>query len=299
MTTETSAAADPSASLDERLAARRADLSPAEQRVADFFAQHQEDVVFFSAMEIAQRIGTSDASVVRTAQSLGYSGLQELKREFVRVLRSRTGLPLPISASDAVDDRPGAALDHVLATQIELLEEMRRTVRTEDFERALDILHAADRILVFGTGPSASLADHLVLRLIRLGRQGATLRGSGIELASMLLQVRPGDALVAMAYRRAYPEVRVTLRHAKERGVPIVLLTDTLGMALAEQVTVTLSARRGKYGIVGSGATTLVILDAFVIGLAARDRARAVMAGVELTGLNNELNGKAGGSRIG
>src|SRR4051794_8975083 len=69
-------------SLDERLAARRDALSPTEQRVADFFAQHREEAAFLSATEIAQRLGTSDATVVRTAQSLGYSGLQELKREF-------------------------------------------------------------------------------------------------------------------------------------------------------------------------------------------------------------------------
>src|SRR5689334_6038396 len=66
-------------SLDERLAARRDVLRPTEQRVADFFAQHREEVAFLSATEIAKRLVTSDATVVRTAQALGYSGLQELK----------------------------------------------------------------------------------------------------------------------------------------------------------------------------------------------------------------------------
>ena len=278
-------------SLDERLAARRVGLSPTEQRVADFFAHHREDVAFFSAMEIAQRLGMSDATVVRTAQSLGYSGLQELKQEFVRDLRSRTTPTRPPSRLEEIDDHPEAALDHALTAQIDLLEEARRTVRPEAFAQALDILHTADRILIFGTGPSASLADHLVLRLVRIGRQAAAVSGTGLGLADTLLMMRPGDALIAMAYHRVYREAEVTLTHARERGLPVVLLTDTLGMALAEHITVVLSARRSRYGLLGSVATTLVLMDALIIGLTARDRARAVMAVSELNDLRSRIVG--------
>ena len=278
-------------SLDERLAARRAGLSPTEQRVADFFAHHREDVAFFSALEIAQQLGMSDATVVRTAQSLGYSGLQELKQEFVRALRSRTTAARAPSRLEEIDAHPEAALDHALTAQIDLLKEARRTVRPEAFAQALDILHTADRILIFGTGPSASLADHLVLRLVRIGRQAAAVSGTGLGLADTLLMMRPGDALIAMAYHSVYKEAEVTLHHAKERGLPVVLLTDTLGMALAEQVTVALSARRSRYGLLGSVATTLVLMDALIIGLTARDRARAVMAVSELNDLRSRIVG--------
>ncbi|HEY8292815.1 MAG TPA: MurR/RpiR family transcriptional regulator [Thermomicrobiales bacterium] len=291
MTTDLSAPIIAAPSLDERLSARRTSLSPTEQRVADFFARHREDVAFFSALEIAQRLGMSDATVVRTAQSLGYAGLQELKQEFVRALRARTTPARAPSRLEEIDDHPEAALDHALTAQIDLLEEARRTVRPEAFAQALDILHAADRILIFGTGPSASLADHLALRLVRIGRQAATVSGTGLGLADTLLMMRPGDVLIAMAYHRVYREAEVTLNQAKERGLPVVLLTDTLGMALAEHVTVTLSARRSRYGLLGSVATTLVLMDALVIGLTARDRARAVMAVSELNDLRSRIVG--------
>lgn len=278
-------------SLDERLAARHASLSPTEQRVADFFAHHREDVAFFSAMEIAQQLGMSDATVVRTAQSLGYSGLQELKQEFVRALRARTMPARPPSRLEEIDDHPEAALDHALTAQIDLLEEARRTVRPEAFTQALEILHMADRILIFGTGPSSSLAEHFALRLIRIGRQAAAIASTGLGLADALLMMRPGDALIAMVYSRVYREAEVTLNHAKQHELPIVLLTDALGMAFARQATVALTARRSRYGLLGSVATTLVLMDALLIGLAARDRVRAVMAVEELNDLREKIIG--------
>ena len=49
----------PAATLDERIAATRPTLSPAEERVASFFAQHREEAVFLSAAEIARQLETS------------------------------------------------------------------------------------------------------------------------------------------------------------------------------------------------------------------------------------------------
>lgn len=287
MTAETMAA-----TLDERLAARRGDLSPTEQRVADFFARHREEAAFLTATEIARRLGTSDATVVRAAQSLGYSGLQELKREFAQALRTRVTSPLSLGRRLAeIDAAPETVLDHVLTSQIELLTEARRTVRPAAFTRALDLLGQAERILTFGTGPSAALADYLTLRLRRIGRQAAALTRTGLDLADDLLAVRAGDALVAVVYGRIYCEAAVTVTHARARDVPVVLLTDALGMALAEHASATLRARRGRPGMFGSIATPLVVMDALLIGLAARERARALAAMGELDDLRAQIVG--------
>src|SRR5262249_26478400 len=106
--------------LDERLAARGQHLSPAERRAATFFAAHREEVAFLSAAEIAGKLETSDATVVRTAQSLGYTGLPELKRELVAALRVRA---TPASRLGAALEDLGStleeALDHVLTLQID------------------------------------------------------------------------------------------------------------------------------------------------------------------------------------
>lgn len=280
------------AALDERLAMRRATLSPTEQRVADFFARHREEVAFLSATEIARRLGTSDATVVRAAQSLGYSGLQELKREFAQALRTRVTSPLSLGRRLAeVEAAPQTVLDHVLTSQMELLAEARRTVRPAAFARALDLLGGAARVLAFGTGPSAALADYFTLRLRRIGRHAAALTRTGLDLADDLLAVRAGDALVAVVYGRVYREAEVTVTHARARGVPVVLLTDSLGMALAAHASATLSARRGRPGMFGSIATPLVVMDALLIGLAARERARSLEAMGELDDLRAQIVG--------
>jgi len=56
------------------VATRLAYLSPGELRVAAFISEHAEDVAFLSVNDLARQLETSDATIVRTAQALGYTG---------------------------------------------------------------------------------------------------------------------------------------------------------------------------------------------------------------------------------
>lgn len=55
-----------------------------------------------------------------------------------------------------------------------------------------------------------------------------------------------------------------------------MLLTDLLSTGLERRVTVALAARRSTAGMLRSPATTLVLLDALLLGLAVRDRSGAL-----------------------
>src|SRR5215216_5011244 len=132
--------------LDERLAAHFAGMTTAEQRVARFFADHREEVAFLSVAEIAAQLDTSTASVVRAAQSLGYAGLPELKRELIEALRSTATPALRMGRSlEQVGHEPHQAFEYRLALHMELLEQVRRGNGQRSFARAFDILHGADR----------------------------------------------------------------------------------------------------------------------------------------------------------
>ena len=284
--------------LDERIAAARPGLSPAEERVASFFAQHREEVVFLSAMEMAGRLDTSDATVIRAAQSLGYTGLPALKTELRDALRTRATPTLRLGRSlEDLGEDPSSVLDHVLATEIQLLHDARETLRAQDFARALDLLAAAERIIIQGLGPNAPLCEYFAARLRRMRRSAIAVGARGQALADALLDMRKGDVVVVLAYDRSNPESELTLERARELHLPSILVTDTLGLALAGQFTVALSARRAGGGMFHLSAITVVVLDALLFGLAGRDRAGALGAAEELQELRARIDGRMGVAR--
>jgi len=284
----------PEPSLDERIAAAREDLSPAEERVAAFLAQHREEAVFLSAVEIARQLDTSDATVIRAVQSLGYSGLPALKTELQEALRSRATPTLRLGRSiEELGGDPAQVLEHVLATEIQLLHDARETLRATEFARALDLLAGADRVVIQGLGPNAALAEYFAARLRRMRRPASAVGARGPAVADALLDMRRSDAIVVLAYDRSNPEAELMLERARELKAPSILITDTLGLALAGQFTVALSARRAGGGMFHLSAMTIVVMDALLFGLAGQDRAAALAAAEELQELRARIEKRA------
>ena len=65
--------------LEARIAAERARLSPAERRVAEVVLEQPELVAFGTVARVADKAGTSGASVLRLAARLGYQGFTDLQ----------------------------------------------------------------------------------------------------------------------------------------------------------------------------------------------------------------------------
>ena len=67
-------------SLSSRIEEHWQSLRASERAVAEYLAEDPFSALYCTASELADRTGTSDATVVRTARALGYSGLPDLKR---------------------------------------------------------------------------------------------------------------------------------------------------------------------------------------------------------------------------
>ncbi len=143
---------------------------------------------------------------------------------------------------------------------------------------AIRTLHEAERIVVFGIGPSAHLAHYASQLLTRSGRRTRCLDTAGLPLADQLLTLSRGDALLVMAYGKAYPEVRAAFAEARRLRLPIILISDSLERELAHQADVVVPAKRGRADRVALHGATFVALEAIILGLAASDSLNSLQA---------------------
>lgn len=277
--------------LAERLRDTAAHLSPTARRVARFIQDNRALTLASSAMELAARIGTSDATVVRSVQALGFSGLPELKRALAAGLEPGTPAEALRQTLADAGEEAGRAVDLAIDTQREAVEALAAPEVRAAIRDAVAALHPARRILVFGMGPSGPLARYAALLLGRAGRAARVLDASGIALADQLLDLAPGDALVVLAYGQPYREVSALFAEARRLALPVVLVTDSLDRSLARQAEVVLPVRRGRARRVALHGATLVALEALLLGLAALDGTRALDALDHLNALRAGLAG--------
>jgi DNA-binding MurR/RpiR family transcriptional regulator len=250
------------------------------------------EAALLSAAALAEQLGTSDATVVRTAKSLGYAGLAEMRRALAAY---GDNTPLGERLRRTLDQAP---TDELFATAIRnhlsAIETLTHNVSPDAFQDAVAILAARERVVWRGVGPSAHLAAYGQLMSQRIGKASSALLHTGTSFADELLTLATGDGIIVFAYGRLQPHVRVLLEHAATLEIPVVLITDTLGRKLAAEVDVTLQCGRGAPGLFASHATTLVVVEALVLAIAASDQAQAEASLARL----NELRAALVGRRI-
>jgi DNA-binding MurR/RpiR family transcriptional regulator len=117
--------------------------------VVRFFQENREEVLVGSAASLAAKIGTSDVTVIRTAQALGYSGLDELRRDIAHELRmSLSPAVRPTRTLGAVKGDASSALAVVIDIHVQALEKLRTDISTAQFEAAIELLANARRVVV-------------------------------------------------------------------------------------------------------------------------------------------------------
>jgi DNA-binding MurR/RpiR family transcriptional regulator len=244
-----------------------------------------------SAQEIASAVGTSDATVVRTAKTLGYANLRELRGALADD-NDETDLATRLQAT--IRDSPSAhdVLATVVERHLEALDTLLRRVPAVEFDKAASVLSGATHVWWCGTGPSAHLASYAAFLCRRLGTPSGALTHSGTDHADELLSLRADHVVVVLAYGRVHPYVRVLLQHAAEVGAQVVLVTDTLGRRVATPIAAHLDAGRGTPGLFATHGPTIVLLEALVLATAAAHPDRSDTALATLNDLRQSLAGK-------
>nr|WP_211110064.1 MurR/RpiR family transcriptional regulator [Acuticoccus mangrovi] len=280
--------------FETRFVQRFERLSAAEQRVATFIREHREVALMSSATVLADRTGTSDATVVRTAKALGFSGLAELKRVLAQEMRQHLTLAERVERTLAeTGDNPADALALTLGLHEQSIAALRRSVTSDDIRTAVGLIGDARRVAVFGLGPTSAVVNYFVLQMARMGLDALALTNGGLLFADDVARLRAGDLVVAFAYGRLYSELAVLLEAAAQSNVPVILVTDTLGPRLGPRVRLVLTAPRGRADLLSMHATTMVLVEALLIGLAMKRRSATIASLRSLNAARERLAGEA------
>jgi DNA-binding MurR/RpiR family transcriptional regulator len=291
----TSVSVDFGRELDQLLRTANQQLGAAGLRVAKFIDQNRQVVLASSAAALGARIGTSDATVLRTIQALGFAGLADLKRAILKSLGT-VSTPADDMRRTLVDIErtTGKALDGILQAHSEGLDVLRSEKCRAEMAASVRLLDDANRIVVFGIGPSAALASYVSISLARSGRSSRTISATGSMLADQLLDLDAGDVLLILAYGRLYREVKAVFDEAKALGLTTVLVTEADDTPLAKLADAYVAIPRGRPGQVALHGATLVGLEALVLSLAAAKPEAALSSLDNLTRLRRatEAQGK-------
>jgi len=244
------------------------DLTKSEKRIAGYLRRNQDEAAFLAAGDLADRLGLSEATVVRFARTLGYASYPAMRAVLQENFRKRVTHSVRLRGRLDELREAGDIFEKVTTTEIDYLTQALQTVDRDALRRTAAAIMERERIFVLGQGPSASLVHLLQLRLTRFGKQVIPLTATGRETLEPLLLMTERDLLFAIGFFDVNPMLQIALDHAAEKKCPVVLLTDTLGAVVGDKADIVLAAKRGPVSAFHSLTVPMTIINTLLLEIA-------------------------------
>jgi DNA-binding MurR/RpiR family transcriptional regulator len=192
------------------------------QKVATFILNFPRETIDLTVTELSERAGVSEASIVRFAQSLGYSGFHALK---IRLAEDIVSPNLIVHEDLKPDDTPATAVQKAMTVDLRSLEDTIRILDMAVLEAAIQAICKARQIILLASGNSIPIAMDLDFRLTKIGLSSRfsidpTLQEMYASLATS------EDAAVGVSHTGSSKDTVHALELAKERGARTICITN-------------------------------------------------------------------------
>jgi len=247
--------------IGQRIDGRYGELSPQEQRAADFILDHMSDLAVYNASELARLSGVSKATVSRLFRRLGFQDSAEV-RDHARALRS---LGAPLGGPGASAGTPSRLAAHAEAEH-DNLRRLLLTLEDGRLDAAARLVQSAQNVVIVGLRNSYPLALHLRQQLVQARDHVRLAPLPGQSLGEELAGLGPRDVVVLMGFRRRVAGFGDLVAAIRRRDVPLVLIADSSARKYSDQATHWLECPVDSVSAFDSYATAMSLVNLLATG---------------------------------
>lgn len=255
------------------VAARRDELTPTLQRIADTIVGRPAEVVHMSTAELARLADTSDAAVSRFCRSVDVASFPEL-RSLIAVALAQGRQPAPVSLADVQRSSDlGMIARAVRNAHVDAVDLTFAQLDIAVTALTIEVISAARQVIGFGVGAAGAVLADLDFKL---GLVGVPVTTTTDVHRALSMTARAGAETVAIIVSHS-GDTRECLEVAQagaEAGVTVVAITTAANSALSRTATHTLRPvahePRARSGGTASRIAQLYVVDLLYLGLLAR-----------------------------
>lgn len=242
-------------------------FSKGQRQIARFLLEHYDRAAYMTAARLGHEVSVSESTVVRFVIELGFAGYPEFQKALQELIRTRlTSFQRVEVTNQLIGD--GDLLEKVLMGDVEKIRRTLEGISDEVFYGAVDALVKAKRIYIIGVRSSATLAGFLNynLRMV-LDHVRLIETTSGSELFEQIMDIEPGDIMVAISFPRYSKRVINAVSFAKGARAQVLALTDSADSPIASEADHVLVAQSDMASFADSMVAPMSIINALMVAI--------------------------------
>jgi DNA-binding MurR/RpiR family transcriptional regulator len=251
-----------------RLQSVYSSLKTAEKKAADFMLANPEKIEENNITEAAEMAGCSEATLVRIAKRLNYSGYPELRASI-----SRSGGNDVLYKGITTGDSDAEVVHKVFTASIRALEDSLNMLDMKSCVKAIEMLQHAGKVLWAGSGDAFAVALSGCFKFIRIGIDARCMYDFDSQLVQAS-QLSADDVAIAISHSGRTRTVNDIVKEARRHGAKIIAITNVPVSPLTKQadaVLLTASFMQNTMGeIMTKRIPELCIIESLYISLVKR-----------------------------
>lgn len=250
-------------------------LSKRLRQVAEYLVDNPSQIAFDTVAVISKDAGVHPSTLVRFANSFGYTGFSEMQRLFQQKLMQEAPsyqerIRIARQESGDTGEAPDQLLEQFVRANTLALDTLSKTTDGAEMERAVEILASAKATHIVGVRRAFVVASYFAYALRHIDRRAYLIDGVGGMYREQASTFAAEDAVVAISFHPYAGETQDVAQVAVERGVPLIVITDSQLSPLASQATACFVVKEAEVHAFRSLASSLCLAQSLSIGLAYR-----------------------------
>ncbi|SHK19539.1 transcriptional regulator, RpiR family [Geosporobacter subterraneus DSM 17957] len=246
-------------------------LSKGQKLIAEFISNNYDKAAFMTASKLGNKVGVSESTVVRFANTLGYDGYPKLQRELQELIKTKLTTVQRLEMSKDYSSE-SAVLKKVLKADMDNIRATIEEIDAEVFQKVVNSIFDAKRIYILGLRSSTTLAEYLGFYL-NLIHDNVKVVTSGVsDIFEQMIRVGKEDLVIGISFPRYSTNTLNALKYTKEQGALVVGITDSQVSPIASIADYTLTARSHMATFVDSLVAPLSLINALVVAVGMREK---------------------------
>jgi len=264
--------------IEDRIVRSLPQLAQNQKKAAVFILEHMDVVALLPINQVALKAGVSEATIVRFAQVLGFSGYKELKETLSTSLQNQLSPMARFRLAMAENETSPDVLTLASQNVITNIQDTIQSVDPQVFSRAVDRIIAAKRIYCLGLEISSHLAQLMTFLLRLYSYDAQYLSFDYFQYLEQIAYMTDRDLLIGFSFSPYSRETIDALSLAKKRKIDSILFTDKKSAPARRWASLCFQIKTDNIMFSNSLGAIVTVINAIIIELNFKDKERTLTA---------------------
>ncbi|WP_257350694.1 MurR/RpiR family transcriptional regulator [Pseudalkalibacillus decolorationis] len=246
-----------------KIAENKVHMSKSQVKIATYILENPNTVPFLTVGKLAKMAGVSDATVVRFATFLGYSGYPELQQYMQDSVQQQLTIKERLNISKQVYEKEEKGVYEIFQDDIANIQSTMEKLDLNAFHKAVKHLLQAKRIFIVANRSAMSLGVflHYYLHMIL---DNVEFIQSLEMTAERFYDVNKEDVVIGISFARYTKSTIEIFSYAKEKGATTIAITDHLLSPLISHADIPLPATSQIPTFIDSFVAPLSLINSLI-----------------------------------